>query len=93
MPEMMIQTENLTKRFPCSSASQERDCAPLESEAIGGESLTWFTAVDRLTLNVAAGEILAAPVGMAGVQSGSRLPVSLRNEPVTAVICPVPTRR
>lgn len=56
---MMIQTENLTKRFPCSTASQERDCRPLDNEAIGGESLTWFTAVDRLTLNVPVGEILA----------------------------------
>jgi ABC-2 type transport system ATP-binding protein len=59
MLEMMIQTENLTKRFPCSTAGKERDCAPLDEGAAGDESLTWFTAVDRVTLNVPAGEILA----------------------------------
>jgi len=56
----MIQTENLTKRFPCSTAGAEQGCAPLdESDAPGKDALTWFTAVDRLALNVPAGEILA----------------------------------
>jgi ABC-2 type transport system ATP-binding protein len=59
MPELMIQTENLTKRFPCSTAGKERDCAPLDETAGGQEALTWFTAVDRVSLSVAAGEILA----------------------------------
>jgi ABC-2 type transport system ATP-binding protein len=59
MPEWMIQTENLTKRFPCSTASVERECLPLEDSGPGDEALTWFTAVDRLSLEVPAGKILA----------------------------------
>lgn len=59
MPEWMIETENLTKRFPCSTAGAERGCAPLEGSAPGNEALTWFTAVDRVSLRVPAGEILA----------------------------------
>lgn len=59
MPELMIQTENLTKRFPCSTADVERECLPLEDSGPGGEALTWFTAVDRLNLEVPAGQILA----------------------------------
>jgi ABC-2 type transport system ATP-binding protein len=59
MPEWMIQTESLTKRFPCSTASKERGCVSLEQNAAGDEALTWFTAVDRVDLNVPAGEILA----------------------------------
>jgi ABC-2 type transport system ATP-binding protein len=55
----MIQTENLTKRFPCSTAGAEQDCAPLDAGILGNEALTWFTAVDRLTLQVASGRILA----------------------------------
>jgi hypothetical protein len=42
---MMIQTENLTKRFPCSAAQ--------------GRASAWTTAVDRVTLQVPRGEILA----------------------------------
>ena len=59
MREATIQTENLTKRFPCSTASKERGCVPLEAERARGQAMTWFTAVDRVTLNVQAGEILA----------------------------------
>jgi len=58
MAEWMIETENLTKRFPCSTAGTEQGCVPLDENA-PGEGLTWFTAVDRLALNVPAGEILA----------------------------------
>jgi len=46
----MIQTENLTKRFPCSTPRAGRE---------GAEALTWLTAVDGVTFDVAAGEILA----------------------------------
>lgn len=59
MPDPMIQTENLTKRFPCSTASVERECLPLEGSGPGDEALTWFTAVDHLNLEVPAGRILA----------------------------------
>jgi ABC-2 type transport system ATP-binding protein len=59
MPELMIQTENLTKRFPCSTASVERECLPLEDSGPSDEALTWFTAVDHLNLEVPAGKILA----------------------------------
>jgi ABC-2 type transport system ATP-binding protein len=55
----MIETQNLTKRFPCSTASVERECLPLEDSRAGDEALTWFTAVDRLNLQVPAGQILA----------------------------------
>ena len=59
MPDWMIQTQNLTKRFPCSTAGAERECAPLEGSRLGDEALTWFTAVDHVTLHVPLGEILA----------------------------------
>jgi len=59
MPELMIQTENLTKRFPCSTAGVERECLPLDDSRAGDEGLTWFTAVDHLNLEVPAGQILA----------------------------------
>ncbi len=59
MTESMIQTENLTKRFVCSTAGQERDCVPLDDQTVGNQALTWFTAVDHLSLDVAGGEILA----------------------------------
>ncbi|MGD2205327.1 MAG: ABC transporter ATP-binding protein [Anaerolineae bacterium] len=55
----MIRTQNLTKRFPCSTAVRDQDCKPLDGSATGAEALTWFTAVDRVTLDVPAGEILA----------------------------------
>jgi ABC-2 type transport system ATP-binding protein len=55
----MIQTENLTKRFPCSTASAEQDCTPLGESFLGNEALTWFTAVDRVSLQVPSGQILA----------------------------------
>jgi ABC-2 type transport system ATP-binding protein len=65
MSELMIRTENLTKRFPCATAVMERGCRPLDNDAtssrpaVGGEALTWFTAVDRVGLEVPPGEILA----------------------------------
>jgi ABC-2 type transport system ATP-binding protein len=59
MPEMMIQTENLTKRFPCSTAAADRRCVPVDSNRPGQGGLTWFTAVDRVSLDVEAGEIVA----------------------------------
>ncbi len=59
MLDRMIQTENLTKRFPCSTAGAERGCAPPDEKSGSGEAQTWFTAVDGVTLDVAAGEILA----------------------------------
>ena len=59
MPELMIRTENLTKRFPCSMAGSERGCAPLDARTAGGEALRWFTAVDHVTFDVPAGEIVA----------------------------------
>jgi ABC-2 type transport system ATP-binding protein len=52
---MMIQTENLTKRFPCSTGG----CEPLAASTLGDKSLSWLTAVDHVTLTVPAGEILA----------------------------------
>ena len=59
MPELMIQTENLTKRFPCSTANLERECLPLEDSGPSEEALAWFTAVDRVNLEVPAGQIVA----------------------------------
>lgn len=59
MPRLMIETENLTKRFPCSTVGAERDCAPLDHSSPGNEFLTWFTAVDGVNLEVSTGEILA----------------------------------
>ncbi len=57
MPEWMIETDNLTKRFPRSAAGkgQRRD----HSARPGGQDPSWFTAVDRVSLQVPAGEILA----------------------------------
>ncbi|MFN2290328.1 MAG: ABC transporter ATP-binding protein [Anaerolineae bacterium] len=59
MLKWMIETEDLTKRFPCSAANRERGCAPLEGTNPGDQALTWFTAVDQVSLNVPPGEILA----------------------------------
>jgi ABC-2 type transport system ATP-binding protein len=59
MLKWMIETEGLTKRFPCSAANRERGCAPLEGTNPGDQALTWFTAVDQVSLNVPPGEILA----------------------------------
>ncbi len=55
----MIETENLTKRFPCSVATARRGCATDTSRPAGQDGLGWFTAVDHVSLDVAAGEILA----------------------------------
>jgi ABC-2 type transport system ATP-binding protein len=54
MPEWMIETENLTKRFPCSVAGKGQSCAPS-----GDGDAAWLTAVDRVSLEVHAGEVLA----------------------------------
>jgi ABC-2 type transport system ATP-binding protein len=59
MPDLIIQTENLTKRFPCSTAGGQRGCATTDEGKVGSAALTWFTAVNSVTLNVPAGEILA----------------------------------
>jgi len=59
MPEVTVRTEKLTKRFPCSTAGPERGCLPLDAEEGGGQAVGWFTAVDRVSLGVRAGEILA----------------------------------
>jgi ABC-2 type transport system ATP-binding protein len=59
MQDWMIRTENLTKRLSCSAVAPERGCVPLEAGAAGGQGLAWFTAVDRINLQVPPGEILA----------------------------------
>jgi ABC-2 type transport system ATP-binding protein len=59
MPELMIQTENLTKRFPCSTAGAERESAPVRRSGPRDTARDWFTAVDGVHLEVPAGEILA----------------------------------
>jgi ABC-2 type transport system ATP-binding protein len=59
MSEIMIQTENLTKRFACSTAGKERGCTPLDDSTTGSTTLNWFTAVDHVTLDVPTGDILA----------------------------------
>ena len=59
MPEMMIQTENLTKRFPSSTAGAARGDQPPEESTFGDKALGWLTAVDHVTLTVPSGEILA----------------------------------
>jgi ABC-2 type transport system ATP-binding protein len=59
MKEPMIQTRNLTKRFACSTANKERNCQPIQGATASSQALTWFTAVDGVTLEVPGGEILA----------------------------------
>jgi ABC-2 type transport system ATP-binding protein len=69
MPEFMIQTANLTKRFVSSTIGTERPAsgksAPRDERLAGegllatGGRLAAFTAVDHVTLQVPAGEILA----------------------------------
>jgi ABC-2 type transport system ATP-binding protein len=59
MQDWMIHTEGLTKRFPCSAIDPERGCLPLPRGAAGSQALAWFTAVDRLDLQVPPGEIVA----------------------------------
>ncbi len=56
MAEWMIETENLTKRFPRSVARGAR--GPRSPHASGNWSPEWITAVDHVNLRVAAGEIL-----------------------------------
>ena len=53
MPDWMIETENLTKRFPCSATKDRGGDVP------GAGDPAWFTAVDGVSLQVPAGEILA----------------------------------
>jgi len=52
---MMIETHNLTKRFACSIAG----AAGPVGDAAGDGSMGWLTAVDGVTLEVPAGQILA----------------------------------
>jgi ABC-2 type transport system ATP-binding protein len=59
MPDIMVQTENLTKRFPCSTAGVGRGYEPIAAGTLEDKSLSWLTAVDHVTLTVPAGEILA----------------------------------
>jgi ABC-2 type transport system ATP-binding protein len=59
MLKWMIETDNLTKRFPCSAANRDRGCIALDAAGPGDEALTWFTAVDHVSLQVPPGEILA----------------------------------
>jgi len=74
--QRMIETHNLTKRFPCSIAGARPASIPAGSDLIhqdphqgmavpaarpGSEAtnLGWLTAVDRVTLEVPTGQILA----------------------------------
>lgn len=56
--EMMIETDNLTKRFRCSAGAWQAGAAGGGSRARRYDA-QWFTAVDGITLAVPAGEILA----------------------------------
>ncbi len=59
MPDWMIHTERLTKRFPCSAVDPEQGRLPLQTGDTSGQGLAWFTAVDRIDLKVPPGEIVA----------------------------------
>jgi ABC-2 type transport system ATP-binding protein len=59
MQEGMIQTENLTKRFPCSTARAEGGSVPRGQGWAAHENSNWLTAVDHVRLSVDAGEIVA----------------------------------
>jgi ABC-2 type transport system ATP-binding protein len=76
----MIQTSNLTKRFPCSTAGANPGCKAVELNGPGDETLTWFTAVDGVNLSVSAGEIIAllGPNG-AGKTTTVRMLASILN--------------
>ena len=80
MSEFMIQTNNLTKRFPCSTAGANPGCKAMELDGPGDETLTWFTAVDRVNLSVSEGEIIAllGPNG-AGKTTTVRMLASILN--------------
>ena len=54
MPERMIETQNLTKRFACSTADRKQARARRT-----GDDLAWFAAVDGISLEVPPGEVLA----------------------------------
>ena len=60
-PPMMIETLNLTKRFACSISAAHPSPASSPVGAVLGQAkdLGWLTAVDGLTLQVPAGQILA----------------------------------
>jgi ABC-2 type transport system ATP-binding protein len=57
----MIETRNLTKRFPSSIASAQQTGMPAGSAVIASEAqnVGWLTAVDGVTLDVPTGQILA----------------------------------
>jgi len=59
--QMMIETNNLTKRFPCSMAGTGQPKTPpgLVGHAADNGSVGWLTAVDGVSLEVPAGQILA----------------------------------
>ena len=60
-PQMMIETNSLTKRFPCSIAGVGQPEVPAGSfgDGAGGGSVGWLTAVDGVSLEVPTGQILA----------------------------------
>ena len=60
-PQMMIETNNLTKRFPCSmtGAGQPKTPPGPVGRAADNGSVGWLTAVDAVSLEVPAGQILA----------------------------------
>ena len=58
MPDWMIQTNDLTKRFPSSRAGGRQESTPRDRGGEADEALTWLTAVDRVSLEVPAGQIL-----------------------------------
>jgi ABC-2 type transport system ATP-binding protein len=60
-PQAMIETRNLTKRFPSSIASAQQTGMPAGSAVIASEAqnVGWLTAVDGVTLDVPTGQILA----------------------------------
>jgi ABC-2 type transport system ATP-binding protein len=59
MPDLMIRTENLTKRFSRSTAGGERGRTVPDQGRERNRGTTWLTAVDRVTLSVPPGEIVA----------------------------------
>ena len=56
-PQLMIETHDLTKRFPCSIAAADRPSAPVVLPE--AKDLGWLTAVDGVNLRVPPGQILA----------------------------------
>ncbi len=59
MPDMMIQTRHLTKRFPCSMMTTENSRGSNSTSSVHSGEIKWFTAVDGISVEVPAGQILA----------------------------------